>query len=95
MAMRDLAQEVDSLSASIAEIRQSLAGLPGRLEGAASYGERGLRRAGRAVGHAADEAAGRALEGVDMLEDEIGTHPIIAVGLAFIAGMAVDRFLLR
>ena len=39
--------------------------------------------------------ADRTLEGLDVLESEIGARPLLAVAVAFIAGMAVDRFLLR
>ena len=95
MATRDLAKEVESLTASLAEIRRSLEDLPDQLSDAAAVGRRQLRRAGRVVSHAADDVADRTLEGIDVLESGIETRPLLAVGLAFLAGMAVDRFLLR
>ena len=85
---RDLSSEVDSLATSLAEIRRTLAGLPDQLEGIASASRRRL-------GRATEEVTERAKDGVDVLEGEIGSHPLVAVGLAFLAGMAVDRFLLR
>jgi ElaB/YqjD/DUF883 family membrane-anchored ribosome-binding protein len=88
MAVRDLSHEVESLAASLAEIRRTLAGLPEQIEDVASASRRRL-------GRATDEVTERAREGVDALEGEIGAHPLVAVGLAFLIGMAFDRFLLR
>ena len=62
--------------------------LPDQIEEIASAGRRRL-------GRATDDVTERAKDGVDALEGEIGAHPLVAVGLAFLVGMAFDRFLLR
>jgi ElaB/YqjD/DUF883 family membrane-anchored ribosome-binding protein len=85
---RDLKREVETLVTSLAEIRRALADLPDQIETVATASR-------KRIGQATEDVADRARDGVEAIEGEISTHPLLAVGLAFLAGVAFDRFLLR
>ena len=88
MATRNLEQDVDALTRTLAELRSEIGTLAGRAGGAAEdaigAGRRGARRAARAADAVADEIQGHVAE-----------RPLTALGLAFAAGLAIGRFLCR
>ena len=88
MATRNLEQDVDALTRTISELRSEIGALAGRAGGAAhgavDAGRWGVRR----VGHAAEAAA-------DGIQGQVAERPLTSVGLAFAAGLAIGRFLVR
>ena len=85
MVSRNLEQDVDVLTRTISELRSEIGALAGRAGGAAQdAGRWGARRAG----HAADAVA-------DELQSHVAERPLTALGLAFAAGLAIGRFLVR
>ncbi|MGL4966476.1 MAG: hypothetical protein ACRC67_34960 [Inquilinus sp.] len=85
MATRNLEQDVDALTRTISELRSEIGTLAGRAGGAAQdAGRWGARR----VGHAAEAAA-------DRVQGQVADRPLTSVGLAFAAGLAIGRFLVR
>jgi ElaB/YqjD/DUF883 family membrane-anchored ribosome-binding protein len=85
MTTRNLEQDVDLLTRTISELRSEIGSLAGRAGGAAQdAGRWGARRAGEAAEAAAGEIQGHVAE-----------RPLTALGLAFAAGLAIGRFLVR
>ena len=85
MAIRNLEQDVDVLTRTISDLRSEIGALARRGGGAAQdAGRWGARRAGHAADAVADELQGRVAE-----------RPLTALGLAFAAGLAIGRFLIR
>jgi ElaB/YqjD/DUF883 family membrane-anchored ribosome-binding protein len=85
MATRNLEQDVDALTRTMSELRSEIGTLAGRAGGAAQdAGRCGVRR----VGRAADAAAGE-------IQGHVAERPLTSVGLAFAAGLAIGRFLVR
>lgn len=85
MATRNLEQDVDTLTRTISELRSEIRTLAGRAGGAAQdAGRWGAHR----VGHAAEAAAGE-------IQGQVAERPLTALGLAFAAGLAIGRFLVR
>ncbi|WP_343713124.1 hypothetical protein [Inquilinus sp.] len=85
MATRNLEQDVDALTRMLAELRSEIGVLAGRAGDAAQdAGRWGARR----VGHAAEAAAGE-------IQGHVAERPLTALGLAFAAGLAIGRFLVR
>jgi ElaB/YqjD/DUF883 family membrane-anchored ribosome-binding protein len=88
MATRNIEQDVDSLTSTIADLRAEIGRLTGRAGGAAQdavdAGKRGARRVGKAADAFSDEIQGHVTE-----------RPLTSLGLAFAAGLAIGRFLCR
>ncbi|MGK9166508.1 hypothetical protein KXR53_09445 [Inquilinus limosus] len=85
MATRNLEQDIDALTRTLAELRSEIGALAGdAARDAVDAGRRGARR----VGRAADVAA----EGI---QGQVAERPLTSVGLAFAAGLAIGRFLVR
>jgi len=85
MVTRNLEQDVDSLTRVISDLRAQVGALAGRAgEAAQETGRWGARHAGHAADAMAEEIQGRVAE-----------RPLTALGLAFAAGLAIGRFLIR
>jgi ElaB/YqjD/DUF883 family membrane-anchored ribosome-binding protein len=88
MATRNLEQDIDTLTSTLADLRAEIGTLAGRAGGAAQdaigAGRRGARRVGKAASTVSDELQGHVTE-----------RPLTSLGLAFAAGLAIGRFLCR
>lgn len=99
MNARNLEQEIDALTKSLESIRGELSGLSDRLGDTAAdaldTGRRGVRRAARVAGSAAHEVAGRARQGVSVLQDEIGERPLASMAVVFAVGVLAGCLMRR
>jgi len=82
----------------IATLREELAALRSVIDGLGPSAKAGARVARDAASHAADSAQARAREygeaAAATVRDSVHTHPLVSLGVAFIAG-ALTALLLR
>ena len=89
MTTRNLEHDVDALTRTISELRSEIGSMAGSLAGRAGGAAQDAGRWGaRRVGHAAEAAAGE-------IQGQVADRPLTALGLAFAAGLAIGRFLVR
>ncbi|MGK9230515.1 hypothetical protein KXS07_04100 [Inquilinus limosus] len=85
MATRNLERDIDALTRTLAELRSEMGVLAGdAARDAVDAGRRGARYVGT--------AANAATEGI---QDQVAERPLTSIGLAFAAGLAIGRFLVR